>query len=55
MDAIILKINQSAIIKGRNLVDGVVVVNEMLDLAKCTKKDCVIFEVDFDKAYGSVS
>ncbi|MCI90659.1 non-LTR retroelement reverse transcriptase-like related, partial [Trifolium medium] len=26
--------NQSAFIKGRNLVDGVLVVNEVVDLAK---------------------
>ncbi|GAU45708.1 hypothetical protein TSUD_86840 [Trifolium subterraneum] len=54
MDPIISK-NQSAFIKGRNLADGVVVVNELVDLAKCTKKKCVIFKVDFDKAYDSVS
>jgi hypothetical protein len=32
-----------------------VVVNEVVDLDKCTKKDCVIFKVDFEKAYDSVS
>jgi hypothetical protein len=46
--------NQSAFIKGRNLVDGVVVVNEVVDLAKGGGKECLIFKVDFEKAYDSV-
>ncbi|GAU20198.1 hypothetical protein TSUD_352620 [Trifolium subterraneum] len=46
--------NQSAFIKGRNLVDGVLVVNEVLDLAKRTRSPCVIFKVDFEKAYDSI-
>ncbi|GAU34179.1 hypothetical protein TSUD_162800 [Trifolium subterraneum] len=46
--------NQSAFIKGRNLVDGVVVVNEVVDLAKRSGKECLIFKVDFEKAYDSV-
>ncbi|WJX93184.1 hypothetical protein P8452_74743 [Trifolium repens] len=54
MDSIISQ-TQSAFIKGRNLADGVVVVNEVVDLAKRTKKECVIFKVDFEKAYDSVS
>jgi hypothetical protein len=54
MDSIVAK-NQSAFIKGRSLVDGVVVVNEVVDLAKRSRKECVIFKVDFAKAYDSVS
>jgi hypothetical protein len=46
--------NQSVFIKGRNLVDGVVVVNELVDLMKRQKKKCLIFKVDFEKAYDSV-
>jgi hypothetical protein len=53
MDSVI-STNQSAFIKGRNLVDGVVVVNEAVDWAKKSKKDCLIFKVDFEKAYDSV-
>jgi hypothetical protein len=45
---------KSAFIKGRSLVDGVVVVNEVVDLAKKTGKDCLILKVDFEKAYDSV-
>ncbi|GAU17375.1 hypothetical protein TSUD_232510 [Trifolium subterraneum] len=34
---------------------GVVAVNEIIDLAKKTRKECLIFKVDFEKAYDSVS
>jgi hypothetical protein len=54
MDSIVAK-NQSAFIKGRSLADGVVVVNEVVDLAKRARKECLIFKVDFAKAYDSVS
>ncbi|MCH80431.1 LINE-1 reverse transcriptase like [Trifolium medium] len=46
--------NQSTFIKGRNLVDGVLVVNEMVELAKKSKRECLIFKVDFEKAYNLV-
>jgi hypothetical protein len=45
---------QSAFLKGRQLVDGVVVVNEVVDLAKRTSRSCLNFKVDFEKAYDSV-
>jgi hypothetical protein len=45
---------QSAFIKGRQLVDGVVVVNEVIDYAKKVGKECLILKVDFEKAYDSV-
>jgi hypothetical protein len=54
MDKIISK-NQSAFIKGRLLVDGVLTVNEVVDLAKTAKQKCMIFKVDFEKAYDSVN
>jgi hypothetical protein len=53
MDSIISS-NQSAFIKGRNLLDGVLIVNEMVDWVKKNKKECLIFKVDFEKAYDSV-
>lgn len=46
--------NQSAFFKGRLLVDRVVVVNEFVDLAKKSKKYCLIFKMDFEKAYDSL-
>jgi hypothetical protein len=30
-------------------------VNEVVEMAKRKKRDCVIFKVDFEKAYDSVS
>lgn len=53
MDSII-STSQSAFLKGRHLVDGVLVVNELVDYAKKLKKECLIFKVDFEKAYDSV-
>jgi exonuclease III len=54
MDSIISK-SQSAFIKGRFLADGVVVLNEIVDYAKRSNKECLILKVDFEKAYDSVS
>jgi hypothetical protein len=45
---------QSVFLKGRQLVDGVVVVNEVIDSAKKYGKKCLILKVDFEKAYDSV-
>jgi hypothetical protein len=46
---------QSAFLQGRLLVDGVMVVNEVVDMAKKSGKECLILKVDFEKAYDSVS
>jgi hypothetical protein len=51
----LISFNQSAFIKGRQLVDGVVAVNEIIDVARKSRKECLIFKVDFEKAYDSVS
>ncbi|GAU45474.1 hypothetical protein TSUD_190930 [Trifolium subterraneum] len=50
----LVKPTQSAFLKGRNLVDGMVVVNEVVDMAKRTGQSCLILKVDFEKAYDSV-
>jgi len=47
----IISPNQLTFLKGGNLVDGVLVVNEVVGWAKKTHKDCLIFKVDFEKAY----
>ena len=36
-------------------MNGVGVVNEIIDFAKKARKNCLIFKVDFEKAYDSVS
>jgi hypothetical protein len=53
MDSIISR-SQLAFVKGRNLVDGVLVANELVDYAKKTKSECMVLKVDFEKAYDSV-
>jgi len=35
-------------------VDGVVAVNEIIDLARKSRRECLIFKVDFEKACDSV-
>ena len=46
---------QNAFIAGRNILDGVVVVNEVVDMAKRSQKKCLILKVDFQKAYDTVN
>lgn len=46
---------QSAFIKGKQVLDGVLIANELVDEAKKLKKQGVLFKADFEKAYDSVS
>jgi len=48
---VIISLNQSAFLKGRSLVDGVLVINEIVDFAKKSNLDCLFLKVDFEKAY----
>lgn len=50
----IIALNQSAFIRKRHIADGVVVLNKIIDLTRKRKKECLIFKVDFEKAYDSV-
>jgi hypothetical protein len=50
----VVSTNQTTFIKGRHLVDGVVVINDVVDLAKKSGRHCLILKVDFEKAYDSV-
>lgn len=54
MDSLISPV-QSTFVKGTNLVDSVLVVNEVVDFVKKCHKDCLIFKVDIEKTYDSVS
>lgn len=47
--------NQSTFIKRIMLVDAVMTINEVVDLAKRSKRHCLIFKVDFEKSYDAVS
>lgn len=51
----IVSSNQSAFLPGRNILDGVVVINEVVNFAKKERKECLIFKVDFEKAYDTVN
>lgn len=45
---------QSGFISGKQILDGVLVVNKVVDHAKRRRDDCLLFKVDFEKAYDSL-
>lgn len=53
MDSIIGE-SQTAFLKGRNILDGVVILNEAIEDSKKNKKELLVFKVDFAKTYDSV-
>jgi len=46
--------SQSAFVKGRQILNGILVANEMVDNARRSNKELLIFKVDFEKAYDSI-
>lgn len=54
LDSIISN-NQFAFLANRNILDGVVVINEVVDFVRKTRKNCFILKIDFEKAYDSVN
>jgi len=46
--------SQLYFIKGRNLVNGVLVVNEVVDLTNKTRCILLVLKVDLEKAYDSM-
>jgi len=50
----IISSSQSTFVKGRNLVDGVSVINEVVDVARRMNRECLILKVDFEKANDTV-
>ncbi|CAL5442302.1 unnamed protein product [Camellia sinensis] len=51
----IISETQSAFIGGRNILDGVLIANEVVDEWKKSKKKGVIIKLDFENAYGLVN
>ena len=45
---------QSAFVKDRQILDGPLIINEILDWAKIKKEKILIFKTDIAKAYDSV-
>jgi len=52
---ILIDERQSAFIEGRHLLQSVLIANEVVEEAKRSKKTCLVFKVDYEKAYDSVS
>lgn len=50
----VISLAQSVFLENRQILDGVVVMNELLDYAKRRKKKCLICKIDFEKAYDSI-
>jgi len=46
---------QSAFIEGRHMLHSVVTTNEVVEEAKRCQKPCIVFKVDYEKAYDFVS
>ncbi|GLT46093.1 hypothetical protein SLA2020_198760 [Shorea laevis] len=51
----IISCNQTAFIEGRQIADGIVITNEIIQEAKKSRRSTIIFKADFEKAYDSVN
>jgi hypothetical protein len=51
----IISKNQNAFIKGRNIMEGVLSLHEILHDTKRKKKDGIILKLDFEKAYDKIN
>ena len=45
---------QTTFVKDRHILDGILIANELVDEARKSKKELMLFKVDFEKAYNSV-
>lgn len=52
---VVVSQSQPAFVKGRQILDGILIANEIVDDAHATKKELLIFHVDFEKAYDSMN
>ena len=51
---LVISESQSTFIKGRQILDGILVANEIDDEARKFKKELILFKVDIEKAYDTV-
>lgn len=51
----LISLCQTAFVPSRHLLDEVLAANEILDLVTRAKKSCLLFKIDFEKAYDRVS
>ena len=52
---LIIDERQSTFIEGRHLLQSTLIENEVVEEAKISQKPCLVFKVDYEKAYDSVS
>jgi len=46
--------SQFAFVKGKQMLDGILIANETVDEARRMNKELLLFKVDFEKAYDSI-
>jgi hypothetical protein len=46
---------QTAVLPGRNIMEGAVILHEIIHELHMKKRDGVIFKIDFEKAYDKVN
>jgi len=51
---LVISDSHSVFIKGRQILDGILVANEVIDEACKCNKELLLFKVDFEKAYDSI-
>lgn len=51
---LLISTNQTTFILGRQIMNGVLVTNKILDFAKRYKRTCLVCKVDFAQAYDSI-
>lgn len=51
----IISNSQSTFVIGRQMIDEVIVANELLDYVSKEGRECLLFNVDFEKAYDKFS
>ncbi|KAL4573961.1 hypothetical protein LXL04_020783 [Taraxacum kok-saghyz] len=50
----VISVEQSGFVKGRQILDGPLMVNEIISWCKKRRKRLMMFKVDFEKAYDSI-